>query len=110
VGGQLTYLYSDGARHWYDTRPTVNKLAHDRAQGFPDPEVNALIIERLRSVTKNRDFAAFHVAPPETSDVIDEDRARVVVLHPETTHKRTTSGTEAIKEATAILASRGTGQ
>jgi len=110
MGGQLTYLYSDGARHWYDTRPTVNKLAHDRAQGFPDPEVNALVIERLRSVTKNRDFAAFHVAPPQTSDVIDEDRARVVVLHPDTTHKRTTSETEAIKEATAILASRGTAQ
>ena len=35
MSGQLTYLYTDGSRYWYDTRPTVNKLARDRAQGFP---------------------------------------------------------------------------
>jgi uncharacterized protein len=34
MGGQLTYLYTDGSRYWYDTRPTVNKLARDRAQSF----------------------------------------------------------------------------
>ena len=29
MSGQLTYLYSDGSRYWYDTRPTVTKLARD---------------------------------------------------------------------------------
>jgi hypothetical protein len=98
------------ALHWYDTRPTVNKLARDRAQAFRDPEVDAEIIERLRSVSKNRDFAAFHVCPPETSDVVDEDRARVVVLGPESTHKRSSGETEAMQEATRFLESRGTSQ
>ena len=110
MGGQLTYLYTDGSRHWYDTRPTVNKLARDRAQSFPAQEVQAEIINRLRRVPKNRDFAAFHVSPPETSDVIDEARARVVVLHPESTHKRTTGHTEALKHAQKLLESRGTAQ
>ena len=110
MGAQLTYLYTDGSRHWYDTRPTVNKLARDRAQGFPDPEVSVEIIDRLRRVPKNRDFAAFHVCPPETSDVVDESRARIVVLHPESTHKRTNGETEALKRTRAFLESRGTSQ
>jgi predicted AAA+ superfamily ATPase len=99
MGGQLTYLYTDGSRYWYDTRPTVNKLARDRAQSYRDEEVNAELVARLRAVPKNRDFAAFHVAPPETSDVVDEDRVRVVVLHPDFTHKRTTGETAARQEA-----------
>ena len=65
MGSQLTYLYTDGSRYWYDTRPTVNRLAKDRAQAFPPVEVQREITERLQKVTKNREFAAFHVAPPE---------------------------------------------
>ena len=110
MGVQLTYLYTDGSRYWYDTRPTVNKLARDRAQSFAREEVNAEIIDRLRAVSKNRDFAAFHVSPPETSDVVDEARARVVVLHPESTHKRTTGNTEATENAHRLLEGRGTAQ
>jgi uncharacterized protein len=110
MGGQLTYLYTDGSRYWYDTRPTVNKLARDRAQGFHPVEVSDQIIQRLRAVPKTRDFAAFHVAPPETSDVVDEDQARVVVLPPDATHKRSNGGTEAMKEAKRFLESRGSAQ
>ena len=29
--GSATYLYQDGSRVWYDTHPTVTKLARDRA-------------------------------------------------------------------------------
>ena len=108
--GQLTYLYTDGSRHWYDTRPTVNKLARDRAQSYGDEKVDAGIVARLRRVPKNRDFAAFHVSPPETSDVVDEARVRVVVLHPEFTHKRTTGDTGALKEVQRFLESRGNAQ
>ncbi|MDY6878338.1 MAG: DUF499 domain-containing protein [Chloroflexota bacterium] len=110
MSGQLTYLYTDSSRYWYDTRPTVNKLARDRAQSFPEEEVNAEIVNRLRRVPRNRDFAAFHVCPPETSDVVDEARARVVVLHPEFTHKRTTGETEALKRVQSFLESRGSAQ
>ncbi len=110
MGGQLTYLYSDGSRYWYDTRPTVNKLARDRAQGFPGDEVDAQLIARLRKVSKNRDFAAFHVAPLDTSDVVDEARARVVVLPPGATHKRSTTGSIAVQRARKILESRGSAQ
>jgi predicted AAA+ superfamily ATPase len=110
MGGELTYLYSEGSRYWYDTHPTVNKLARDRAQGFSEEEVSAEIVERLRKVPKTRDFAAFHVAPPDTGDVADEDRARIVVLHPAATHKRTTAETDATESAHLLLESRGNAQ
>jgi len=110
MGGQLTYLYTDGSRYWYDTRPTVNKLARDRAQRFLEEEISAEIIDRLRKISKNRDFAAFHVAPPETSDVVDEARARIVVLHPDSTHKRGSGDSSAVQSARQFLERRGPAQ
>jgi hypothetical protein len=110
LGSQLTYLYSDGSRYWYDTRPTVNRLARDRAQTYRHEEVSADIIRRLKKVPKNRDFAAFHVAPPDTGDVADEARARIVVLQPDAAHKRLAGESEAEEAARAFLASRGSAQ
>jgi hypothetical protein len=110
MGSQLTYLYSDGSRYWYDTRPTVNRLARDRAQGFPQIEVLAEITGRLKAVSKSREFAAFHVAPANTGDVVDEARVRVVVLPPEATHKRGDTKSDAMATAQDILQNRGTGQ
>lgn len=110
MSSRLTYLYTDGSRYWYDTRPTVNRIARDRAQRFTEDEVYREIVERLRKVPRNREFAAFHVVPADTSDVADEPRARIVVLHPAATHKRSASETEAQKYAQAFLESRGNAQ
>jgi predicted AAA+ superfamily ATPase len=110
MSSQLTYLYSDGSRYWYDTRPTVNRLAGDRAQAFSPEEVRAELVGRLKKVAKNREFAAFHVAPPDSGDVVDEARARVVVLPPEAAYKRRNGDSEAVRTAQSILESRGTAQ
>lgn len=107
---QLTYLYSDGSRYWYDTRPTVNRLARDRAMGFPLADINKIISERLRKQSKVGGFAAHHVAPQDSSDVVDEARARVVVLPPDVVHKRTTAQTSADERALEILSNRGSAQ
>jgi len=110
MNARLMYLYSDGSRYWYDTRPTVNKLARDRAQDFSEADVNLEIAERLNKVSKKGDFTGHHVAPKETSDVVDEPRVRIVVLSPQFSHKRSSAETSAQKEATAILEQRGTAQ
>jgi uncharacterized protein len=110
LGGQLTYLYTDGSRYWYDTRPTVNKLARDRAQSFKIEVVEAEIVRRLRKLPKSNAFAATHIAPQETGDVVDDDRARIVVLGPGVAHKRTTAQTPAMTRARAFLEGRGSSQ
>ena len=107
---KLSHLYSDDNRYWYDTQPTVNKLARDRAQSISDDKINEEITEGLRAVPKTREFAAFHVAPRETSDVVDSDQTRVIVLSPDTPHKRTNGKTIAEEEAKRFLESRGTAQ
>jgi len=107
MSNQLTYLYTDGSRYWYDTRPTVNRLARDRAQNYVADVVNQEIVARLRKEPRVRDFDGAHVAPLQTSDIIDEPQARVVVLHPDHTHKRSNGGSEALTFAKEILEQRG---
>jgi uncharacterized protein len=109
MSNQLTYLYTDGSRYWYDTRPTVNRMAQDRAQTRTDDEVYQEAIDRLRAVRYRReDFAAAHIAPQSSGDVADEWRTRVVVLAPEYGHKRNGGSlSEAQEVAKEILENRG---
>ncbi|MCC6973771.1 MAG: DUF499 domain-containing protein [Anaerolineae bacterium] len=106
---QLTYLYTDGSRYWYDTRPTVNRMAQDRAQNFNADAVYMEAIEQLRTVKEGRGhFAAVHVAPNSSGDVADEPRARIVVLPPEVTHKKSNGISNAVTKARDFLENRGT--
>ena len=52
---QLTYLYTDGSRYWYDTRPTVNRIAQDRAQNLNTDLVYQEAIDRLRGMKEGRE-------------------------------------------------------
>jgi predicted AAA+ superfamily ATPase len=109
MSNQLTYLYTDGSRYWYDTRPTVNRIAQDRAQNIHADLVYQEAIDRLRAVRYRReDFAAAHIAPQSSGDVADEWRARVVVLAPEYGHKRNGGSLSRAQEvAKEILENRG---
>ena len=108
MSNQLTYLYTDGSRYWYDTRPTVNRMAQDRAQNIHEDLVYQEAIDRLRAVKFRReDFAAAHIAPQSSGDVADEWRARVVVLAPEYAHKKNGSTSQAQEVAKEILENRG---
>ncbi|MFQ3648209.1 MAG: DUF499 domain-containing protein [Anaerolinea sp.] len=109
MSNQLTYLYTDGSRYWYDTRPTVNRIAQDRAQNISADLVHKEAIDRLRAVRYRReDFAAAHIAPQSSGDVVDEWRTRVVVLAPEHGHKRNGGSlSRAQEEAKNILENRG---
>lgn len=110
MSNQLTYLYTDGSRYWYDTRPTVNRMAQDRAQNINPDLVYAEAIVRLRTLKFRReDFAAVHVAPQSSSDVADEWRTRVVVVPPELkyTHRRDNGTSGAQAWAQDMLENRG---
>lgn len=105
---RLAYLYSEGSRYWYDTRPTVNRMAAERAQSFSDDDVEGEARRRLHAEKWNRgDFAAAHVAPPGSADVNDEDRARVVVLDMLQAHHRQSEDSKAQQAARDILENRG---
>ena len=110
LAAQATYLYQDGPRYWYDTRPTVTKLAEDRAEQLRrDPDrVAQAIGERLRDALREAGgFSRVHVSPRSGHDVPDERETRLVVLGIEHPHQRE-AGSAAQAAAAALLESRGT--
>ena len=110
LAGEATYLYQDGSSVWYDTQPTVTKLARDRAaQMDRDPDkVAAEIRRRVRAdAAKRGDFHGVHCFPREAADVPDDDSVRLVVLGVDATYiKGGESRAQAV--AQALLDSRGT--
>jgi predicted AAA+ superfamily ATPase len=103
------YLYADGSRHWYDTRPNVNREAADRAQQQRREDVLDEISARLRRAARDRgDFSRPpHVAPSSSGDVADEPEARLVVLGPESTYRQNDPECAAMQEANDLLNNRG---
>jgi predicted AAA+ superfamily ATPase len=107
---QLSYLYSDGSRYWFDTQITINRTAADRAAIFErKPEiVEDAIVRRLREMTRERgEFNAVHIAPAESGDVPDEMSCRLVILSPKYTHRARQTDSKAIEAAQDILEHRG---
>jgi predicted AAA+ superfamily ATPase len=105
LASATTYLYQDGSRYWYDTQPTVTKLAEDRAEQLKrDPDRVAKEVKRRvqADLSERGDFAAAHVFPLAHADVSDEPEARLVVLGPEAPHIRN-GESEALAAAQKIL-------
>ena len=108
---QLSYLYSDGSRYWFDTHITINRTAADRAAIYErKPElVEDEINRRLREITRRDrgEFSAVHTVPSDSSDVPDEMSCRLVILNPKYSHRARQSDSNAIEAAQEILEHRG---
>jgi hypothetical protein len=108
---QLSYLYSDGSRYWFDTHITINRTAADRAAIYErKPElVEDEIIRRLREITRRDrgEFTAIHTVPTDSSDVPDEMSCRLVVLNPKYSQRAKQKDSQAIEAAQDILEHRG---
>ena len=109
---ELTYLYMDGGRYWFDTRPSISKTAKERAQRFLErgTEVEDEIIRRLHESTKGKrgEFAGVHTDPKSSGDVPDEPMARLVILGPEYAYRKQNGSSKAIEFSEEILKQRGT--
>jgi predicted AAA+ superfamily ATPase len=105
-----TYLYVDGQRYWLATRPSVTRLAQDRAMQYSEDAVAEEIERRLREARSKRgEFASVHPCPSSSADVPDEREARLVILRPEQWHAAKAEESPARRGAAAILEGRGTG-
>jgi hypothetical protein len=109
LAAAATYLYHDGTHVWYDTQPTVTKLAEDRAEQLrrnPD-KVAAELEKRLRVDLRNLGgFSRVHPLPRSGADVPDELEARLVVLPADYPYSKE-AGNAAEQAARAMLESRG---
>ena len=110
LAAAATYLYQDGSRFWYDTQPTVTKLAEDRAEQLkrePDKVAHELD-QRLRAeLARTGDFHRIHPLPRSGADVSDDRETRLVVLSSDHPYSKE-AGNAAETAAQGILESRGT--
>ena len=81
LASQASYLYQDGSSVWYDTRPTLTKLARERAAALDPYNVAEKIWRRVQAgVSKRGEFHGVHCFPREAADVPDDPRVRLVIL------------------------------
>jgi predicted AAA+ superfamily ATPase len=116
LSDRATYLYVDGRRYWYDTQPSVTRIARDRAARYaerPDDEIAQDLLDRLRKDSAGRgqrgELSAVHVAPVSSAEVPDEDEVRLVVLGVGAPHARTEDSV-ALTVAREFLEHRGPAQ
>jgi Protein of unknown function (DUF499) len=98
---RATYLYAEGDRYWYDVSQSVTKTVRDIADGLPPERIYQAICGRLKeAATRNRgNFVGFHTCFTETHEIPDDDAVRLVIIHPERTHKRGSRESEAMEFA-----------
>ena len=109
LAASATYLYQDGSRYWYDTRPTVTKLAEDRAEQLrrePDQVEQAIGANLRTALRETAGFSRIHTAPQSGHEVPDEREVRLVILGIEHGYRKEPES-PAQTAATAILESRG---
>lgn len=111
LSNELNYLYSDATRYWFDTRPTITRMASDRAAQYErKPEVvEDEIIRRVRELVRRdrADFAGVHAIPANSADVPDEAACRLVILGPGQAHRSRSEESKALSAAREILEQRG---
>ena len=106
---ELNYLYSDGGRYWYDTRPTITRIASDRAGQFKGEVVEDEVVRRVRTAIgkEKGDFAGVHIDPSTSGDVPNDPECRLVVLGPKAPHRARNGSSKAQLAASEILDQRG---
>lgn len=107
VAAETTYLYNEGAQYWYDTKPTLARLAADRAESnWTDDDADARLRERIARVAGKGPFGAVHVFPEGPGDVADEDDQVRLVILPLAAPNGTGENSAAAKAAQTILEQR----
>ena len=102
-----THLYVDRNRYWFNTQPSVTRLAQDRAAQADEDVIWEELKRRLRADRKRGELAAVHASPQSSADVPDEMRARLVILGPEYPHSGRSDSSAALQATEQILSWRG---
>ncbi len=108
VSDRGRYVHQDSNRYWLSTRPNLNRTADDRAKGLlrEPEELYAQLVSLLEGDRSRGEFAGVHICPRDSSEVPDEAEARLVILRPETAHRKG-KDSKAKENAVAILQARG---
>ena len=106
------HLYRDGDSYWFSPRPTLNKLAADRARDVTDEQADRRIIAFLREEQRHRPgFPRVHAAPDNPTDIEDRRATALVILPPSAPHDAgSAAASPAAVQAGEVIERRGSSQ
>ena len=112
LAARSAHLYRDGDSYWFSPKPTLNKLAADRARDVSDEAADRRITQILRDEQRSRaGFPRVHAAPDNLTDIEDRRATALVILPPSASHDPSTgSRSPAEVAAREALERRGSGQ
>ena len=103
-----SHYYAEDGRFWYDTQPSLNRLAAERAAQLSVDAVHGEVSTRLKRVFKgSTDVIADVVHPESSSDVDEADYLRLVVVPPQYTHNGKDKDSGASRWVHDLLRQRG---
>lgn len=103
-----SHYYAEDGRFWYDTQPSLNRLAAERAAQLSLDAVHGEVSARLKRGFKgSTDVIADVVHPESSSDVDEADYLRLVVVPPQYTHNGKDKDSSASKWVHDLLRQRG---
>lgn len=104
-----SHYYSEDGRYWYDTQPSLNRLAAERAAQLSTEAVHGEVSTRLKRVFKGSTEVIAEVVHPESSsDVPEAEYLRLVVVPPAYTHNGKDKESSASRWVHDLLKHRGT--
>lgn len=109
LADRASHLYVNESRYWFDTQPSINRVAQDRAESIKPDLIWKEIEERLRAEARTRgDFDRVQVIEnaSQSADVPDEREVRLVIIGPEAPHTRG-GASAAMTVAQTVLEQRG---
>ncbi|WOP19303.1 Swt1 family HEPN domain-containing protein [Raineyella sp. LH-20] len=103
-----SHYYAEDGRFWYDTQPSLNRLAAERAAQLSYDAVYGEVATRLKRVFKgSTDIIAGVVHPESSSEVEEADYLRLVVVPPQYTHNGKDKDSSAARWVYDLLRQRG---
>ena len=111
LADEATYLYNRQVRYWYDTKPSLTRLATDRAlSNFEDADADEYLRRRIQRIRRAEPLGGVHVFPDGPGDVPDDDDSvRLVIIRPDDPYERGDTS-PAIEVARTILDERRGGR
>ncbi|MER6972607.1 DUF499 domain-containing protein [Nocardioides sp. NPDC000445] len=103
-----SHYYAEDGRFWYDTQPSLNRLAAERAFQLSIDAVHNEVSTRLRRAFKGSTEVIADVLHPESSsDVEEAEHLRLVVVPPKYAHNGKDKESTASKWVHDLLRQRG---
>ncbi|MGN9233944.1 DUF499 domain-containing protein [Atopobiaceae bacterium HCP3S3_D6] len=102
---ELSYLYTSGTRFWYDTHPTLEKMARDRASSQSAEAIEERIVEIVRESERSSrtGFHSVYTCPKSSNEVPDAPCLALAILPPSKTMSRDLSRSDAVAWAADCL-------